>query len=149
MSSRPPELSSLSVPLPSPLLRIFRLPSSLLCLSLFPSPPDLRLRPLLPLADYFRLPVDGDRGGAVRCFSTRPTTSSLNDPSPNWRNRPPKETILLDGCDFEHWLIVIEPPDPSLTRDEIIDGYIKTLAQVLGRDGLNMYTIRKLQSLEN
>ncbi|XP_008797096.2 multiple organellar RNA editing factor 8, chloroplastic/mitochondrial-like [Phoenix dactylifera] len=99
-----------------------------------PSSPLLRLRPLLPLADYFRLPVDGGRGGVVRCFSTRPTTSSLNDPSPNWSNRPPKETILLDGCDFEHWLIVMEPPDPSLTRDEIIDSYIKTLAQVLGSE---------------
>ncbi|THU53724.1 hypothetical protein C4D60_Mb10t17470 [Musa balbisiana] len=71
-------------------------------------------------------------GLGTRCFSTRLTKSSLNDPSPNWRNRPPKETILLDGCDFEHWLVIMEPPDPSLTRDEIIDSYIKTLAQVLG-----------------
>ncbi|KAF8402625.1 hypothetical protein HHK36_010714 [Tetracentron sinense] len=49
-------------------------------------------------------------------------------------NRPPKETILLDGCDFEHWLVVLEPPDPSLIRDDIIDSYIKTLAQVLGSE---------------
>ena len=69
----------------------------------------------------------------LRCFSTRPTTSSLNDPSPNWSNRPPKETILLDGCDFEHWLVVMEPPQGEPTRDEIIDSYIKTLAQVVGR----------------
>ncbi|KAG1370247.1 multiple organellar RNA editing factor 8, chloroplastic/mitochondrial [Cocos nucifera] len=99
-----------------------------------PSAPLLRLRFLVPLADSIHLPVDGGRGGEVRCFSTRPSTSSLNDPSPNWSNRPPKETILLDGCDFEHWLIVMEPPDPSLTRDEIIDSYIKTLAQVLGSE---------------
>ncbi|KAK8555851.1 hypothetical protein V6N13_069930 [Hibiscus sabdariffa] len=40
--------------------------------------------------------------------------SPLNDPSPNWSNRPPKETILLDGCDYEHWLIVLEfPEDPQ------------------------------------
>ncbi|CAN6694202.1 unnamed protein product [Malus baccata var. baccata] len=38
----------------------------------------------------------------ARCLSTRSTTSSLRDPNPNWSNRPPKETILLDGCDFEH-----------------------------------------------
>nr|XP_010942336.1 multiple organellar RNA editing factor 8, chloroplastic/mitochondrial [Elaeis guineensis] len=99
-----------------------------------PSSPFLRLRPLLPLADSLRLHFAGGRVGEVRCFSTRPTTSSLNDPSPNWSNRPPKETILLDGCDFEHWLVVVEPPDPSLTRDEIIDSYIKTLAQVLGSE---------------
>ncbi|XP_010264603.1 PREDICTED: multiple organellar RNA editing factor 8, chloroplastic/mitochondrial-like [Nelumbo nucifera] len=62
----------------------------------------------------------------VRNLSTR----SMNDSS----NRPPKETILLDGCDFEHWLVVMEPPDPNITRDEIIDSYIKTLAQVLGSE---------------
>lgn len=70
---------------------------------------------------------------AVRCFATRQTTSSLNDSSPNFSNRPPKETILLDGCDFEHWLIVMEKPEGEPTRDEIIDSYIKTLATVVGR----------------
>ncbi|KAF5190365.1 Multiple organellar rna editing factor 8 protein [Thalictrum thalictroides] len=68
----------------------------------------------------------------LRCLSTRASTSSLNDPSPNWNNRPPKETILLDGCDFEHWLVVVEKPEGEPTRDEIIDSYIKTLAQVVG-----------------
>lgn len=70
---------------------------------------------------------------AFRSLSTRATTSSLNDPNPNWSNRPPKETILLDGCDFEHWLIVMEKPEGDPTRDEIIDSYIKKLAEVLGR----------------
>ncbi|XP_066388654.1 multiple organellar RNA editing factor 8, chloroplastic/mitochondrial-like [Miscanthus floridulus] len=78
-------------------------------------------------------------GAGVRCFATQPATSSLRDSSPNWSNRPPKETILLDGCDFEHWLIVMEPPpgdasNPDITRDEIIDSYIKTLAQVVGSE---------------
>lgn len=97
--------------------------------------PLLRFRPLVAVATEYpllRLNSVADASG-TRCFSTRPTTSSLNDPSPNWSNRPPKETILLDGCDFEHWLVVMEPADPSLTRDEIIDSYIKTLSQVLGR----------------
>ncbi|XP_030553343.1 multiple organellar RNA editing factor 8, chloroplastic/mitochondrial-like isoform X2 [Rhodamnia argentea] len=66
-------------------------------------------------------------------FSTR-TKSSLNDPNPNWSNRPPKETILLDGCDFEHWLVVMEKPEGDPTRDDIIDSYIKTLAQIVGSD---------------
>ncbi|THU66879.1 hypothetical protein C4D60_Mb05t18840 [Musa balbisiana] len=98
--------------------------------------PLLRFRPLLAAATEYpllRLNSFADASG-TRCFSTRPTTSSLNDPSPNWSNRPPKETILLDGCDFEHWLVVMEPPDSSLTRDEIIDSYIKTLSQVLGSE---------------
>ncbi|KAF8100316.1 hypothetical protein N665_0227s0048 [Sinapis alba] len=76
------------------------------------------------------------RGGFVsfKALSTQATSSSLNDPNPNWSNRPPKETILLDGCDFEHWLVVMEPPEGDLPRDEIIDGYIKTLAQIVGSE---------------
>ncbi|KAK4285887.1 hypothetical protein QN277_002519 [Acacia crassicarpa] len=89
-----------------------------------------RLRPLA-VADIHRgiiaLP-------SLRTFSTRATSSSLNDPNPNWSNRPPKETILLDGCDFEHWLVVMEKPEGDPTRDEIIDSYIKTLSQVVGSE---------------
>jgi hypothetical protein len=58
----------------------------------------------------------------------------LNDPSPNWSNRPPKETILLDGCDYEHWLIVMEfPTNPPPSEEEMINAYVKTLASVVGR----------------
>ncbi|EER92767.1 hypothetical protein BDA96_01G517900 [Sorghum bicolor] len=79
-------------------------------------------------------------GAGLRCFATQPATSSLRDSSPNWINtRPSKEMILLDGCDFEHWLVVMEPPpgdpsNPDIPRDEIIDSYIKTLAQVVGSE---------------
>lgn len=71
---------------------------------------------------------------------TRPKSSGsgyspLNDPSPNWSNRPPKETILLDGCDYEHWLIVLEFPDPKPSEEEMINAYVKTLAAVVGRYG--------------
>ncbi|XP_066357167.1 multiple organellar RNA editing factor 8, chloroplastic/mitochondrial-like [Miscanthus floridulus] len=96
------------------------------------------LRPLAAAASL--LPAGAAAPGAgVRCFATQPATSSLRDSSPNWSNRPPKETILLDGCDFEHWLVVMEPPpgdasNPDITRDEIIDSYIKTLAQVVGSE---------------
>jgi hypothetical protein len=41
---------------------------------------------------------------------------------------------LLDGCDFEHWLVVVEPPQNDTPRDAIIDSYIKTLAQVVGSE---------------
>ncbi|PIN08803.1 hypothetical protein CDL12_18622 [Handroanthus impetiginosus] len=61
--------------------------------------------------------------------------SPLNDPSPNWSNRPPKETILLDGCDYEHWLIVMEfNSDPKPTEEEMINTYVKTLASVVGSE---------------
>lgn len=90
-----------------------------------------RLRPLAAIvaADFRSL----SPAPSVREFATRATSSSLNDPNPNWSNRPPKETILLDGCDFEHWLVVMEKPEGEPTRDEIIDSYIKTLAMVVGR----------------
>ncbi|KAG2627323.1 multiple organellar RNA editing factor 8, chloroplastic/mitochondrial-like [Panicum virgatum] len=97
------------------------------------------LRPLAAAASLLPASVAPSPGAGVRCFATQPATSSLRDSSPNWSNRPPKETILLDGCDFEHWLVVMEPPpgdagNPDITRDEIIDGYIKTLAQVVGSE---------------
>ncbi|XP_059280737.1 multiple organellar RNA editing factor 3, mitochondrial-like [Lycium barbarum] len=70
---------------------------------------------------------------------TRPKTSGsgyspLNDPSPNWSNRPPKETILLDGCDYEHWLIVMEFPEPKPSEEDMINAYVKTIAAVVGSE---------------
>jgi len=88
-----------------------------------------RLRPLAAAAVTSRhilLP-------SFRALSTSPTTSSLNDQNPNCSNRPPKETIALDGCDFEHWPVVMWKPDGDPSRDEIIDGYIKTFAEIIGK----------------
>lgn len=46
----------------------------------------------------------------------------------------PRETIMLPGCDYNHWLIVMEfPKDPAPTREQMIDTYLNTLATVLGR----------------
>ncbi|KAK6930208.1 hypothetical protein RJ641_004302, partial [Dillenia turbinata] len=75
----------------------------------------------------FKLPIRSKTSGSGY--------SPLNDPSPNWSNRPPKETILLDGCDYEHWLIVMEfPTDPKPTEDEMLAAYVKTLASVVGSE---------------
>ncbi|XP_052178289.1 multiple organellar RNA editing factor 8, chloroplastic/mitochondrial isoform X2 [Diospyros lotus] len=92
----------------------------------------LRLRPLVAVSAHFHRLSPGT--ATIRGYATRQSSSSLNDPNPNWSNRPPKETILLDGCDFEHWLIVMEKPEGDPTRDEIIDSYIKTLATVVGSE---------------
>ncbi|KAM1805121.1 hypothetical protein ACFX12_030906 [Malus domestica] len=86
-------------------------------------PPSCRSHGLRPLAA-------GSPLRSPRCLSPRSTTSSLRDPNPNWSNRPPKETILLDGCDFEHWLVVMEAPQGDITRDEIINRYIKTFCLI-------------------
>ncbi|PWA82871.1 hypothetical protein CTI12_AA173280 [Artemisia annua] len=59
--------------------------------------------------------VDGD-------YSSRRSSSS-----------EPRETIMLPGCDYNHWLIVMEfPKDPAPTREQMIDTYLNTLATVLG-----------------
>ncbi|KAJ6791176.1 multiple organellar RNA editing factor 9, chloroplastic [Iris pallida] len=59
--------------------------------------------------------VDGD-------YSSRRSSSS-----------EPRETIMLPGCDYNHWLIVMEfPKDPAPTREQMIDCYLNTLATVLG-----------------
>ncbi|XP_055801473.1 multiple organellar RNA editing factor 8, chloroplastic/mitochondrial-like [Solanum dulcamara] len=116
------------------LLNAFKRSCNSLSLSTTPSTLSLhRLRPLTSVASNLRnvspAPTAFSRG-----FATRQTSSSLNDPNPNWSNRPPKETILLDGCDFEHWLVVMEKPEGDPTRDEIIDSYIKTLATIVGSE---------------
>ncbi|CAM8995831.1 unnamed protein product [Rhodiola kirilowii] len=108
-------------------------PSSITRSYIAPSFARLRLR---PLSAAVSATIRGERSlvAASRGFATRSTSSSLSDPNPNWSNRPPKETILLDGCDFEHWLVVLEKPEGDPTRDEIIDSYIKTLAMVVGSE---------------
>ncbi|KAF6141658.1 hypothetical protein GIB67_001210 [Kingdonia uniflora] len=61
--------------------------------------------------------------------------SPLNDSSPNWSNRPPKETILLDGCDYEHWLIVMEfTQEPKPSDEEMVAAYVNTLTAVIGSE---------------
>uniref|UniRef100_M8AM07 MORF/ORRM1/DAG-like MORF domain-containing protein n=1 Tax=Aegilops tauschii TaxID=37682 RepID=M8AM07_AEGTA len=73
--------------------------------------------------------------GAKTALPGRPGYSPLTAPSPNWSNRPPKETILLDGCDYEHWLIVMESPaDPKPSEEDMVAAYVKTLTAVLGSE---------------
>ncbi|VFQ58757.1 unnamed protein product [Cuscuta campestris] len=74
--------------------------------------------------------------GSVAGLETRQISSFINELSPNWSNRTSKQT-LIDGCDYEHWLVVMEKPADSPSRDEIIDSYIKTLAQVVGRRAIH------------
>ncbi|XP_071737410.1 multiple organellar RNA editing factor 3, mitochondrial-like [Rutidosis leptorrhynchoides] len=92
-----------------------------------------RSRFALPLLDHnYQSPLQIPHRISVRLKTSGSGYSPLNDPSPNWSNRPPKETILLDGCDYEHWLIVMEfPTDPKPSEDEMINSYVKTLANVL------------------
>ncbi|MQM05247.1 hypothetical protein Taro_038055 [Colocasia esculenta] len=105
---------------------------------LTPSPSPLLSRPAIAALGRQQRPD----ATAPWSFPARPKTttsgsgySPLRDSSPNFSNRPPKETILLDGCDYEHWLIVLEfPEDPKPSEEEMVAAYVKTLAAVVGSE---------------
>ncbi|KAM5585796.1 DAG protein, chloroplastic [Rosa sericea] len=84
-------------------------------------------------------------GFSSSAAATRPLTRSV-PPKPSLRavsdseyssrrssSNEQRETIMLPGCDYNHWLIVMEfPKDPAPTRDQMIETYLNTLATVLG-----------------
>ncbi|XP_058191810.1 multiple organellar RNA editing factor 8, chloroplastic/mitochondrial-like [Rhododendron vialii] len=106
---------SLSAPPPSPLI------------SPPPSPFSARSSPSPPTsADYLRRPPRAaTRPGERLRLSTIRTSLPGDDAARRlqFRLRPCKE----------HWLVVLEEPEADPTRDEIIDSYIKTPAEVVGR----------------
>ncbi|KAF5472089.1 hypothetical protein F2P56_008831 [Juglans regia] len=106
--SLPKTSSSTSTSTPTPLSRVhFGYPRPLLNLSTKSRPSSSRAAA-----------VDGD-------YSAKRSSGSSSS--------EPRETIMLPGCDYNHWLIVMEfPKDPAPTREQMIDTYLNTLATVLG-----------------
>ncbi|KAL3840773.1 hypothetical protein ACJIZ3_025364 [Penstemon smallii] len=41
---------------------------------------------------------------------------------------------LVNGCDYNHWLVVMQPPENYPQRQEIIQYYVTTLAMALGSE---------------
>ncbi|KAF8388261.1 hypothetical protein HHK36_026927 [Tetracentron sinense] len=73
---------------------------------------------------------------SVRCRVNRSGDSAyspLNSRS-NFSDRPPTEMApLFPGCDYEHWLIVMDKPGgEGATKQQMIDCYVETLAKVVG-----------------
>ncbi|RRT37011.1 hypothetical protein BHE74_00054631 [Ensete ventricosum] len=115
--------------------------SSLIRLRVLPSAPSPTTNFLLP-ASMLPLPAfssrrrvvsrSGGNGGvpaAIRAMAVDSDYSSRRGGSSE-----PRETIMLPGCDYNHWLIVMEfPKDPAPTREQMIETYLNTLATVLGR----------------
>ncbi|WCJ38474.1 Multiple organellar RNA editing factor 5 chloroplastic/mitochondrial [Euphorbia peplus] len=106
-----------------------------------PSPPPLLLgrRSLLPLSHAVqsiksRNPV---LFTSIRCRVNRSgeAYSPLNSGS-NFSDRPPNEMApLFPGCDYEHWLIVMDKPGgEGASKQQMIDCYIQTLAKILGSE---------------
>ncbi|CAI0386054.1 unnamed protein product [Linum tenue] len=106
-----------------------------------PSPATLLFsrRPLLPISHAVRsvIPVSAPRYTAIRCRVNRSgnSYSPLNSGS-NFNERPPTEMApLFPGCDYEHWLIVMDKPGgEGATKQQMIDCYVQTLARVLGSE---------------
>ncbi|CAF2289252.1 BnaA04g19490D [Brassica napus] len=74
---------------------------------------------------------------SLRCRANRSGSaySPLNSGS-NFSDRPPTEMApLFPGCDYEHWLIVMDKPGgEGATKQEMIDCYVQTLAKVVGSE---------------
>ncbi|GLU08210.1 hypothetical protein SLE2022_251340 [Rubroshorea leprosula] len=110
-----------------------------------PPVPSLLLsrQPLGPLSRATRslplgLSVAATRFTPIRCRVNRSGNSAyspLNSGS-NFSDRPPTEMApLFPGCDYQHWLIVMDKPGgEGATKQQMIDCYIQTLAKVLGSE---------------
>ncbi|KAJ0092019.1 hypothetical protein Patl1_25688 [Pistacia atlantica] len=95
-------------------------------------------RSLAPLAHAVQRISPSTRFSQIRCRVNRSGSSAyspLNSGS-NFSDRPPTEMApLFPGCDYEHWLIVMDKPGgEGATKQQMIDCYIQTLAKVLGSE---------------
>ncbi|XP_019053863.1 PREDICTED: multiple organellar RNA editing factor 7, mitochondrial isoform X2 [Nelumbo nucifera] len=78
-----------------------------------------RYMPLVSTSVIFPLRWPFSPSSNFRCFSGNATEST-------------RKQTFIQGCDYEHWLVVMEPPKGNPLRDDIIDIYIKTLSMALG-----------------
>ncbi|XP_075105221.1 multiple organellar RNA editing factor 2, chloroplastic [Nicotiana tabacum] len=72
----------------------------------------------------------------ITCKANRSAYSPLNSGSNYSGDRSPTEMApLFPGCDYEHWLIVMDKPGgEGATKQQMIDCYIQTLAKVVGSE---------------
>ncbi|CAD6341678.1 unnamed protein product [Miscanthus lutarioriparius] len=77
------------------------------------------------------------RFGFTRGMARRPGGDGYGPTRPGaGGDRAPSEMApLFPGCDYEHWLIVMDKPGgEGATKQQMIDCYIQTLAKVLGSE---------------
>ncbi|XP_052194672.1 multiple organellar RNA editing factor 1, mitochondrial [Diospyros lotus] len=91
------------------------------------------LNPRLSLdqPNHHRVPFQSRNfmSSSVRLSSARSSIRSNN----NNNDEIGPDTILFEGCDYNHWLITMDfPKDPAPTREEMIETYLQTLAKVVG-----------------
>ncbi|KAH6813751.1 plastid developmental protein DAG [Perilla frutescens var. frutescens] len=94
-------------------------------------------RSAVPALSHSIRVISPTRANPVRCRVNRSgsTYSPLNSGS-NFNDRPPTEMApLFPGCDYEHWLIVMDKPGgEGATKQQMIDCYVQTLARVVGSE---------------
>ncbi|KAL2477603.1 Multiple organellar RNA editing factor 1 [Forsythia ovata] len=97
-------------------------------------------KPISPVPPPSTTQLSTATAAATFFQSRRPFTSTI-PLSLSSRGRPfdPEtdeigpDTILFEGCDYNHWLITIDfPKDPQPTREEMLEFYVNTAAQVFG-----------------
>ncbi|KAJ1398951.1 multiple organellar RNA editing factor 2, chloroplastic [Sesbania bispinosa] len=95
---------------------------------------------LFPISQAISPPFsNAARFGGIRCRVNRAGDSAyspLNSGSSSFSDRPPTEMApLFPGCDYNHWLIVMDKPGgEGATKQQMIDCYVQTLAKVLGSE---------------
>jgi hypothetical protein len=80
--------------------------------------------------------VQSYRFSPVRYMVERPEAASPPKSGNSGKSdRAPAEMgPLFPGCDYEHWLIVMDKPGgEGATKQQMIECYIQTLAKVVGR----------------
>ncbi|XP_023772696.1 multiple organellar RNA editing factor 7, mitochondrial isoform X2 [Lactuca sativa] len=88
--------------------------------------------PLTSITQYF------DRvTSAAPIIPTPPTSrrSSTSGAPPQIRGLELDRAVApIDGCDYKHWLVVMDPPISYPSRHQIVERYIQTLASALGSE---------------
>ncbi|TKY53745.1 Multiple organellar RNA editing factor 2 [Spatholobus suberectus] len=85
-------------------------------------------------------PPPTSRFAAVRCLADRAGNLAYSPlslgGSSSFSDRPPTDMApLFPGCDYHHWLIVMDKPGgEGATKKQMIDCYVQTLAKVLGSE---------------
>ncbi|CAA0814599.1 Multiple organellar RNA editing factor 7-mitochondrial [Striga hermonthica] len=74
-----------------------------------------------------------------RFFSSHPESAAAQ---PRTRAAEfPRVDSLIDGCDYKHWLVVMQPPENYPQREELVQQYVSTLALALGSEKAAMESI--------
>ncbi|KAL4190478.1 hypothetical protein AMTRI_Chr07g25000 [Amborella trichopoda] len=96
------------------------------------------LRSSRPLLCHVQAPPSHVSKLSIRCRVNRSGDSSYSplNSSSNFSDRPPTEMApLFPGCDYEHWLIVMDKPGgEGATKQQMIECYVQTLAKIVGSE---------------